>query len=77
MKRITEYTFGPETERDPVRVIYRGADLWAVVRGHQCLSNKGVWDFEPLPSSRTETWLATHRFSKNVALKLAQAEVKG
>jgi len=55
-----------------VRVEYRDEDSWAVLtRGRGCLSNKGKWDFEPLPSSRTDAWKAKHRFTKDEAIRLA------
>lgn len=39
-----------------------GPDLFAVhYRGYD-LSAAGEWDWRPIPSSRTEEWLATHRF---------------
>ncbi len=36
---------------------------WAVVDMGLCLSAKtGEWDFEPMPSSRTEAWKRSHRW---------------
>jgi len=40
---------------------------WAIYRGtigsRVCLSRDGRWDPEPIPSSRTKTWLHKHRFA--------------
>lgn len=44
---------------------------WAVRRWQRCLGADGEWDWEPLPSSREEDWLATHRFDLDTALRLA------
>ncbi len=47
-----------------------GSDSWAVCHKGQC--HDGIsWDHEPLPSSRTEAWLAMHRFPLHEALELA------
>lgn len=41
-----------------------GSYLWAVRDGFKkCLSKNGEWDYEPFPSSRTDEWLAAHRFT--------------
>ncbi len=53
-------------------VAYRGRGKWAVTQGgHQCLGSDGEWDWEMRPSERDDTWLATHRFDLETALKLA------
>jgi hypothetical protein len=36
---------------------------WAVRRDIDCLALDGTWSYEPMPSSRTEEWLALHRFA--------------
>lgn len=53
-------------------VEYRGRGLWAIKRLSQCLSADGAWDYESNPSSRTDNWLATHRFPLEEALALAK-----
>jgi hypothetical protein len=44
---------------------------WAIRRMHRCLSVDGTWDWESLPSGRTDEWLAEHRFDLDTALRLA------
>lgn len=58
-------------------VEYRGGGLWAVLRGGACLGSDGQWDWEPLPSSREDEWLATHRFPLDAALDLARKHAPG
>lgn len=56
-------------------VAYRGCGKWAVTNGpgaRQVLGTDGEWDWEPIPSSREDDWLATHRFSLDEALRLAR-----
>jgi hypothetical protein len=78
MMRITEYTFYglPEDHRASpgfqIRVQYRGRGQYAVMDGCSCLGTDGTWDYEPLPSSRTDEWIAAHRFAENEALLLAE-----
>jgi hypothetical protein len=40
-----------------------GGDLWKVIRGSECLNHAGEWEYEPLPSSRDEEYLARCRFA--------------
>lgn len=35
---------------------------WAVRRNGDCLGRNGHWSYEPQPSSRSQEWLALHRF---------------
>lgn len=40
-----------------------GSSLWAIRQPNGfCMNHKGEWDFEPLPSSRTEKFLKSFRF---------------
>lgn len=39
-----------------------GVKRWAVRDGRQCMSLKGVWEYEPMPSNRTRAWLKRFRF---------------
>lgn len=67
--------FPPDSEEGGhfnLAVEYRGRGLWAVVRLGQCLSRTGTWDYESIPSERTDEWLADHRFDLDTALKLAK-----
>lgn len=74
----TEYTLSglPEDHVEAslfqVKVAYRGRGKWAVLWRSYCLNRRGVWGWEPLPSSRTDRWLAGHRFELDEALRLAR-----
>jgi hypothetical protein len=39
-----------------------GSTKWAVRWQGRCLSRRGEWEYEPIPSSRSDGWLARHRF---------------
>jgi hypothetical protein len=56
-----------------ITVEWRGPSQsrYAVTRMGFCLGTDGQWDHEPIPSSRTDEWLATHRFDLDTALRLA------
>jgi hypothetical protein len=81
--RVTEYTVSVLPEDDinassyAITVAYRGRDLWAVSRHRQCLGRDGEWDWESLPSERTDEWLAEHRFTEQEALRLAREAAPG
>lgn len=49
-----------------------GTTRWAVCRLGQCLNRRGRWDYEMNPSSRTDRWIAGHRFDFDTALRLAK-----
>jgi hypothetical protein len=76
--RVTEVTVSavPETNINhghfSIAVAWRGpGDVYAVIRFGQCLATDGTWDYEPNPSSRTDEWIATHRFPYDQAVALA------
>lgn len=49
-----------------------GLALYAVRNIGRSLNRDGEWDHEPRPSSRTDKWLARHRFPLDEALRLAR-----
>jgi hypothetical protein len=55
-----------------IKVERRGPDAWAVIHHSRCLHRSGRWDYEPIPSSRTDRWIKSHRFPLDEALKLAK-----
>lgn len=56
-----------------VWVKWRGRGLWAVTDdGGRCLNANGEWVWEPQVSSRTDAWIAGHRFDLDTALRLAK-----
>lgn len=66
----------PERYHWSIRVADRGRGLWAVIRGgHEGGPVWGAadgWDWETIPSERTDEWLAGHRFPLDRALELAR-----
>lgn len=55
-----------------ITVEWRSADRWAVCRPKRCLGADGQWDWESIPSEREDEWLATHRFDRDTALRMAR-----
>ncbi|KAA5921324.1 hypothetical protein F1536_23050 [Achromobacter xylosoxidans] len=67
---------------DGIRVVRTsqmdGAHLWAVRRNGDCLGRDGAWSYEPMPSNRTDAWLALHRFATaGAAIEAAIAAQQG
>ena len=57
-----------------VAVEWRGNDRWAVLlRGSWCWSQSCTWDWEPMPPSRDDAWLAEHRFTRDEAIAIASS----
>lgn len=65
-----KFTGGVTVER---RQQLSGPDRWAVVDGRAVLNTDGEWEYEPLPSNRTDEFLLRTRFSLEEALKLGRA----
>lgn len=61
----------PEHYHFELFVEWRGRDRWAVTDRMGCLSIDGTWDYEMMPSERTDEWKAAHRFDLETALRLA------
>lgn len=80
--RVTRYEVcalpeGHELRRHFIIHVEPRGDRWAVVQPFQpapCLGSDGEWDWEPQLSSRTDEWIATHRFDLETALELAKRE---
>lgn len=51
----------------------RGPNSWAIIWIGRDLDVNGKWDNAPLPSSRSDEWLSTHRFTLDRALAIAKA----
>lgn len=49
-----------------------GSVKWAVRWRGRCLHRSCRWDWEPIPSSRTDRWLKSHRFDFETAVRLAE-----
>ena len=45
----------------------RAPESWAIRAGSSCMSTTGEWDIEPMPSDRTDEWLANHRWPSAAA----------
>lgn len=70
--RVTGYTISDgDDDLYKLTVEYRGDGRWAILDGSLCLSTDLEWDFEPMPSSRTDEWLLKHRFEAQEAIGLA------
>lgn len=54
-----------------INVVYAGRGRWAIRRHGRCLNAAGQWDYESIPSERTDEWLAAYRFDRETALRLA------
>ena len=54
-----------------------GPDKWSVRRSGECLNKRGEWEWEPMPSSRDDDFMARCRFdSPGEAIEAALAETQ-
>lgn len=61
---------------DPIMVSSRGDGKWAVAAGRSVLNLLGEWEWEPMPSSRTDEFKARTRFSFEEAVTLAKTATR-
>jgi hypothetical protein len=50
------------SEYECVVVEKRSKTQWAICHGHDCLGKDGKWEYEPMPSSRSESFIQQTRF---------------
>lgn len=66
----------PETVRDwdmfAISVEKTAPDRWAVRRRKRCLNSDAEWEWESIPSERTDDFLARCRFDLDTALEMAR-----
>jgi hypothetical protein len=62
--------------QDHIKVEWRGDDRWAVIEAGMCLTRSGTWEYEPMPSRRTEAFLKRCRFSLDDALRAAAKAIE-
>lgn len=55
-----------------ISVQWRGKQDWCVFEGGTVLNKAGDWEYEPLPSSRSEDFVAHTRFDRDTAIRLAK-----
>lgn len=78
IERVESYSYSPippgtyDRGTWGVTVENTGDDMWAIRNGSRCLDRNLEWDHEPRPSSRTDEWLAQHRFTLPEAQRLAR-----
>ena len=60
-------------DQEDMRIQWRGDDRWAIFNGASCLNRLGEWEYEPLPSSRTDEYLERNRYSLDEAMTVADA----
>lgn len=48
----------------------RGPDIWAIVKDGMVLNNQGVWEHEPIPSNRSDEFIARTRFPLSEAWEI-------
>lgn len=59
--RIAAYDAGEDVRIEAAKQT-SGTTLWAVRRHGACLAADGKWEYEPLPSSRDDDFLARCRY---------------
>lgn len=82
LNNVTEFTISPFTEEEKleymewdhfaITISSRGLGKWAITNRSAVLNRKLEWGWgEPLPSSRTGSYLKSHRFTLEEAYPLA------
>ncbi|WP_217925125.1 hypothetical protein [Miltoncostaea oceani] len=62
-------------EETRVTISLRDRDRWAIVRsGGFCMNRSGQWEYEPLPSSRSDDFIARTRFTLTEATEICRSK---
>ena len=56
-----------------VAIESRGDGKWAIINGGMCWTRDGEWEYESMPSNRTDEFIARTRYTLEEAFKLAPA----
>lgn len=59
-----------------VIIDWRSDDRWAICSGGFCYSREGDFEIEPMPSNRTDEFLARCRYTLAEALALADSAIR-
>lgn len=83
VKFATQFTLIPGSSNRPfghvyeLKVEWRGGDAWVIVDSSYVLNREGEWEYEPLPSSRTEQFITRTRWpSARDAIGFAQEHMR-
>jgi len=72
----TQFTFHVPG-RGSLQIEKRGEDSWVILDGREVLDRHGNWRYEPLPSNRTDEFIAETRFTLEDAFTRAfEREIK-
>lgn len=66
----TRYTFF-----NGLSIEFRDKDKWAICDGGLVLANDNEWEYEPLPSSRSDEFKARTRYTLDEAFNRAEAYI--
>lgn len=82
IESIREFEISPFTKEErekyeeanyfSITLSYRGNGLWAIKNRVNAYSRDGKWNYEPLPSSRSDEYITKNRFTLEEAYPLAQ-----
>lgn len=71
LSAVTHFQFS-----EHVSIVWRMGNLWSVYEGGMVLNVDGNWEYDPLPSSRTDEFKARTRFSLEEAFERATADAR-
>lgn len=54
-----------------ISIEWRGDDRWCIFNGSSCYTKLGEWEYESMPSHRTDEYLARARYTLDEALSVA------
>lgn len=73
--KLYEIPYGSH-HSEVIQISYRGSDNWVVIQFGEVLNRDEQWEYEPLPSNRTDEFIARTRFPLIEAISLAQKHAK-
>ncbi len=72
LSTVEVFRMGADWRGSAITVERRAEDQWAICQGGACLNTYGEWEFEPMPGSRNEEFIARARFPLDEAKRRAR-----
>jgi len=77
LKLATRFHLGQDKDYRDIVVERRSypndPEMWAILADSMCLSKDGKWDYEPMPSNRSDEFIENHRWNNlDEAVRIAE-----
>ena len=69
LNHVTQFSFGPRDDQVHIVLVNDDKEQWAIRRNGFVFNRNGKWEYEPMPSARTDEFIERTRFDLESAWK--------